>query len=171
MQREENQNEVEFFDAVKEGDIVSVKSKICDTNNPVNVNAINSFGKTALQIAAKNSDKDVIDELLAAKADFKMAILQSVDQHDLEEIKNLVSNLPENIKISDYSFITPTIRAAQLDHYDIVHYFILHKYFIEEPHECDCNCELCKPKSDMLRSQIAKNHFEGLSSPVYMCLR
>jgi hypothetical protein len=59
------QNEAEFFDAVKRGDIDLVKSKLDDTNNPVNINAINRDGETALQIAAENSHyQDIVHFLI-----------------------------------------------------------------------------------------------------------
>jgi ankyrin repeat protein len=162
-----------FFAAVKRGDIDLVKSKLDDTNNPaVNINAINRDGETALQIAAKNRNFAIMKELLAKKADLKNALLQCIVENDLECVKILLPNKPGDIEISKDSYITPIILAAQLGHYDIVHFFIQNNYVIEEPHDCKLNCnEECKKKSDMFRSQIAINRFRGLSNPVYMCLR
>jgi ankyrin repeat protein len=168
-----DQNEAEFFDAVKRGDIDLVKSKLDDTNNPVNINAINRDGETALQIAAENSNFDIMKELLAKEADLKNALLQCVIENDLECVEVLLKNktVPD-IEISKGSYITPTSLAAQLGHYDIVHFLIQNNCVIKEPHGCECACEEeCEEKSDMLRSQIAINRFRGLSSPVYMCLR
>jgi ankyrin repeat protein len=165
-------NEGEFFDAVKSGDIDLVKSKLDDTNNPVNINAINRDGETALQIAAKNSNFEIMKKLLAKKADLKNALLQCIVENDLECVKILLANGPGDIEISKDSYITPIILAAQLGHYDIVHFLIQNNCVIEKPHGCECTCEEeCKEKSDMFRSQIAINRFRGLSNPVYMCLR
>ncbi len=167
-----DQNEVEFFDAVESGDINLVKRKLDDINNPVNINAINSDGETALQIAVENNKFEIMKELLAKGADLKIALLQCVIENDLECVKVLLSNKPDDIHISEDSYITPTILAAQLGHYEIVHLLIQNKYLIEKPHDCECTCSKeCGQKSDMLRSQIAINRFRGLSSPVYMCLR
>jgi ankyrin repeat protein len=162
-----------FFDAVKSGDIDLVKSKLDDTNNPaVNINTINRDGETALQIATKNRNFDIMKELLAKKADLKNALLQCVIENDLECVEVLLKNKPGDIEISKDSYITPIILAAQLGHYDIVHFLIQNNCVIEKPHSCECTCEEeCKEKSDMFRSQIAINRFRGLSNPVYMCLR
>ena len=166
-----DQNEDEFFDAVKRGDTSLVKDKLNDPNNPVNINAINSDGETALQIAAENSEIEIMRELLAKGADLKIALLQCVVENDLECVEVLLSNSPD-IGISGDSYITPTILAAQLGHYEIVHLLVQNNYLIQEPHGYECDCkEECLEKSDMLRSQIAINRFRGLSSPVYMCLR
>ena len=165
-------NEGEFFAAVESGDMDLVKSKLDDTNNPVNINATNRDGETALQIAAKNSNFEIMKELFAKKADLKNALLQCIVENDLECVKILLANGPGNIEISKDSYMTPTILAAQLGHYEIVHFLIQNNYVIEEPHDCKLNCnEECKEKSDMFRSQIAIHHFRGLSNPVYMCLR
>ena len=167
-----DQNEVEFFEAVKRRDIDFVKGKLNDPKNPVNINAINSDGETALQIAAENSYFDIMTELLAKGADLKIALLQCVVENDLECVKVLLSDKPDDIGISGDSYITPTILAAQLGHYAIVHFLVQNDYMIKEPHRFECVCsEECQKKSDMLRSQIAINRFRGLSSPVYMCLR
>ena len=109
-------------------------------------------------------------ELLDKGADLKIALLQCVVDDDLECVKVLLDH-KRDIGISGDSYITPTILAAQLGHYEIVHVLIQNNYLIEEPHECECDCEECTAKSDMLRSQIALSRFRGLSSPVYMCLR
>ncbi|CAB4026608.1 short transient receptor potential channel 5-like isoform X2, partial [Paramuricea clavata] len=165
-------NVAEFFDAVKSGNIDLVKSKLDDTNNPVNINAMNSDGETALQIAAKNSNFEIMKELLAKKANLKNALLQCIIENDLECVKILLANKPGDIEISKDSYITPIILAAQLGHYDIVDFFIQNNCVIEEPHGCECACEKeCEEKSHMFRSQIAINRFRGLSNPVYMCLR
>jgi ankyrin repeat protein len=165
-------NEGEFFAAVESGDIDLVKSKLDDTNNPVNINAINRDGETALQIAAKNNNFEIMKKLLAKKADLKNALLQCIVENDLECVKILLANGPGDIEISKDSYMTPTILAVQLGHYEIVHFFIQNNCVIEEPHDCKLNCnEECKEKSDMFRSQIAINRFRGLSNPVYMCLR
>ena len=163
-----DENEVEFFDAVERGDIDLVKSKLNDTNNPVNINAINSDGETALQIAVEHNHFDIMKVLLDKKADLKIALLQCVIENDLECVKVLLSNTP---KLTGDSYITPTILAAKLGHYDIVHFLIQKNYLIEEPHSIECTCPECEQQSDMLRSHIAINRFRGLSSPVYMCLR
>ena len=164
-------NEPEFFDAVKSGDINLVKSRLNDTNNPVNINAANSDGKTALQIATEHKKFDIMKELLAKGAGLKIVLFQCVVENDLECVKVLLSNNPDDIGISEDSYITPTILAAQLGHYEIVDFLIQNKYVIEKPHDCECTCrEECEQKSDMLLSQIAINRFIGLSSPVYKFL-
>jgi ankyrin repeat protein len=165
-------NVTEFFAAVESGDIDLVKSKLDDTNNPVNINAINRDGESALQIAVKNRNFDIMKELFAKKADLKNALLQCIVENDLECVKILLANKPGDIEISKDSYITPIILATQLGHYEIVQFFIQNNCVIEEPHDCKLNCnEECKEKSDMFRSQIAINRFRGLSNPVYMCLR
>ena len=167
-----NENESEFFDAIKNGNIALFKGKLNDKDNPVNINAINSDGVTALQIAAKNGNSEITKELLDKGADLNIALLQCVVENDPESVAVLIlSNHVQDIGISGDSYITPTILAAQLGHYEIVHFLIQHNCLIKEPHDCDCFCNECNEKSDMLLSQIAINRFRGLSSPVYMCLR
>ena len=165
-----NENESEFFDAIKERDIALVRSKLNDKNNPVNINAINSDGLTPLQLAAKNDNPEIIQELLDNGADSNLALLQCVVENDLESVE-VLSNNTENIGISGDSYITPTILAAQLGHYEVLNILIEKNYLIKEPDECECVCSECNQKPDMLRSQIAINRFRGLSSPAYMCLR
>lgn len=162
-----NETESEFFDAIKDRDIALVRSKLNDKNNPVNINAINSDGLTPLQLAAKNDNPEIIQELLDNGADLNLALLQCVVENDPESVE-VLSNYTENIGISGDSYITPTILAAQLGHYEVLNILIEKNYLIKEPDEV---CSECNQKSDMLRSQIAINRFRGLSSPVYMCLR
>ena len=165
-----NENESEFFDAIKDRDIALVRSKLNDKNNPVNVNAINSDGLTPLQLAAKTDNPEIIQKLLDNGADLNLALLQCVVENDPESVE-VLSNYTENIGISGDSYITPTILAAQLGHYEVLNILIEKNYLIKEPDEIECVCSECNQKSDMLRSQIAINRFRGLSSPVYMCLR
>ncbi|XP_028395064.1 short transient receptor potential channel 5-like [Dendronephthya gigantea] len=167
-----NEAENELFSAVESGDLELVKTKL---NNEVNVNAINSDGDTVLQIAAENKKFDIMEELLDKGADLRIALLQCVLENDLECVKVLLSNRPTNIGISEDCYITPTILAAQLGHYEIVHFLVQNDYLIERPHVCknsskECKKEKCEEKSDMLRSQIAIHRYRGLTSPVYMCL-
>ena len=165
-----NETESEFFDAIKDLDTALVRSKLNDKNNPVNINAINSDGLTPLQLAAKTDNPEIIQELLENGADLNLALLQCVVENDPESVE-VLSSYAENIGISGDSYITPTILAAQLGHYEILNILIQNSYLIKEPHECECYCDECNQKSDMLRSQIAINRFRGLSSPAYMCLR
>lgn len=167
-----NENESEFFDAIKTGNIDLVRSKLNNEDNPVNINAINSDGLTALQIAAKSGNSEIIKELLGKGADLNIALLQCVVEKDSESVAVLIlSNHVQDIGLSGDNYITPSILAAQLGHYEIVHFLIENNYLIKEPHECECFCDECNGKSDMLLSQIAINRFRGLASPVYMCLR
>ena len=156
----------EFFNAVARGDVDTVESKIKDTNNPIDVNAINSDGKTALQIAAKKGHKDVIEKLLTGKADLKYALLRCVYENDLQCLEVLLTH-HEN---SDDHLLAPIIKAAQLGHYEIVEHFMSKDYLIDDPDKCEYKRERCKLNSEMLRSRIAINCFRGLSSPVYICL-
>ena len=165
-----NETESEFFDAIKDLDTALVRSKLNDKNNPVNINAINSDGLTPLQLAAKTDNPEIIQELLDNGADLSLALLQCVVENDPESVE-VLSSYAENIGISGDSYITPTILAAQLGHYEILNILIQNSHLIKEPHECECYCDECNQKSDMLRSQIAINRFRGLSSPAYMCLR
>ena len=165
-----NENESEFFDAIRHGNIDSVRRILDDKNNVVNINAINSDGLTALQLAAKNNNSEIIKELLNKDADLNLALLQCVVENDPESVE-VLSKHADGTKISSDSYITPTILAAQLGHYEVLHVLIEKNYLIEEPDKCECACRKCNEKSDMLRSQIAINSFRGLSSPVYMCLR
>ena len=168
-----NDDEKELFSAVTRGDLELVKMKL--SNYRVNVNAINSDGDTVLQIAAENKKNDIMNELLDKGADLKIALLQCVLENDLKCVKVLLSNNPPDIRISGDCYITPTILAAQLGHYEIVHFLVQNGYLIESPHVCknseECKKEKCTEKSDMLRSQIAIHRYRGLTSPVYMCLR
>lgn len=165
-----NENESEFFDAIKGGNIDLVRTKLNDNNNAVNINAVNSDGLTALQMAAKNDKSEVILELLAKGADLNLALLQCVVENDPETVE-VLSKHADDREISSDSYITPTILAAQLGHYEVLHFLIEKNHLIKEPHGCECDCNECNKRSDMLRSQIAINRFRGLSSPVYMCLR
>lgn len=103
--REVDENEVRFFDSLSRTDIDLVKSKKDDDKNPVNVNAINSDGKTAPEIKAENRDFALMDErdkLLAAEEDdSKSFLLQCVAQNDLEGVKVFLSKNPD-YKVSIY---------------------------------------------------------------------
>ncbi len=83
----------------------------------MNINATNSDGETALQIATEHKKFDIMKELLAKGAGLKIVLLQCVVENDLECVKVLLSNNPDDIGISEGSYITPTILAAQLGHY------------------------------------------------------
>ena len=210
-----DENEAAFFVAVKSGDIKSVRSKLNDADKRVSKAAINSDGKTALQIAAENDNFDMVKELLnntVNKPDLYTALLQCVVKNDLGCIKKIFSEVPDDFKILGTAL---TIHAAQLRHYEIVYFLIQNGYLI---HECERTCTTCKTESngkecpdcktevdskecrtcntendkkecptcvktkvkkchghvciaDVRRSQETINHFRGLTSPVYMCLK
>ena len=179
-----NEYEKELFAAVADGDLDLVRSKF---NSHVNINAINSDGETVLQIAVENKKFDIMEVLLDKGADLKIALLQCVLENDLECVKVLLSKTPPDIRISEDCYITPTILAAQLGHYEIVHFLVQNDYLIERPNVCmnssknnpfklglgTCCSVDCKEKNwdDMLQSQITINRYRGLTSPVYMCSR
>ena len=175
-----DQNDADLFAAVKNGDTNLVKSKLNDVNSPMNIDAINSDGETALQIATKIGNSDIIHELLKNGANLYTALSQCVLENNLECVKELLSKKPEH-KFAELEELI--IQAAELGHYDIVHFFLIQKDCkINEPHDFECNKKCCKPTeckektyasyaADVRRSKIAINRFKGLSCPVYMCVR
>ncbi len=139
-----DENEAAFFAAVKSGDIKSVRSKLNDAVKRVSKDAINSDGKTALQIAAENNNVDMVKELLnntVNKPDLYTALLQCVVKNDLGCIKKIFSEVPDDFKLGT----ALTIHAAQLRHYEIVYFLIQNGCLI---HECERTCTTCKTESN-----------------------
>lgn len=159
-----------FLVAVEEGNLELVQSMLNQDNRPVNINAINSDGLTALQIALENKREEIVKELVDKGADLKLALLQSVFDNDLDCAKMLLTRKSKSETKHSDSYISPIILAAQMGLYEMVHLLLKNEHFIRLPHQYCCDCEQCEKKSDMLRSQIAINRFRGLSSPTYMCL-
>mgnify|MGYP002803371224 FL=1 len=174
-----DKKEDDFFVAVNHGDIDSVKTKLNDANNCVNRDAVNVDGKTAFQIAAENKNIPMIRELLKDIEDTELysVLLQCVVSNNLDCIRKIISELPDNLAIEKNEITKLINEALQLKHYEIVHFFIQID-LIKSNDECSCSmCEKeankCKDVcvTDIHRSQVKIIRFKVLTNPVFICFR
>ena len=174
-----DKKEDDFFDAVNYGNINSVKTKLNDANNCVNRDAVNVDGKTAFQIAAENKNTPMIRELLKDIEDTELysVLLQCVVSNNLDCIRKIISELPDNLAIEKNEITKLINEASQLKHYEIVHFFIQND-LIKSNDECSCSmsekeANKCKDVcvTDIHRSQVKIIRFKVLTNPVFICFR
>jgi serine/threonine-protein phosphatase 6 regulatory ankyrin repeat subunit B len=111
----------EIHDAAKQGDLEKVKSLL--NANPDLVFSKDSNGDTPLHLAADKGHKDVMELLLANKADYNVFDAAAIG--DLGRVKALVNDNLDLVfgKDGEYGY-TPLHFAVKNDHKDVVEFLL-----------------------------------------------
>ncbi|KAJ9585626.1 hypothetical protein L9F63_002571 [Diploptera punctata] len=175
--------EKKFFQLVSAGDVNAVKEFLRDTPG-LNTNSVDFKGVTALQIAVKRHNEEMVDFLLAQpEIEFGDCALYAVrdDQINiLRKILDAMANVRPDLEFEGCpdstefpSYITPLIQAAICGHYEIIGMLLERGHEIIHPHHPRCFCAQCKEESrhdDGLRT--ANQHlsvYQAISNPAYIC--
>ncbi|XP_042146035.1 transient-receptor-potential-like protein [Ixodes scapularis] len=145
----------------------------------LNVNCCDMRGLRALEVCAQNGDVDASVELLRLRAldpdHVQAALLVAVQRGDLVLTKILLDGAhgPCTVPVGN---MTPLMAAAIAGDLEITKMLLDRGHVIQKPHEPGCLCaELCREQSQkhgerLSQSQLRRNAFRALSSPVYILL-
>ncbi|CCD62573.2 Transient receptor ion channel domain-containing protein [Caenorhabditis elegans] len=162
-----------------------------DGDRRLNVNCLDSMGRTALEIAVDNENMEVV-ELLLQQPDIRIgnALLCAIREGVYRLVEVLVNHPnitremlgdgwsqaldPSEAASAEYSSdISPVILAAQLNQFEILQMLIRKDASIEKPHRHSCICETCDRErlNDSLQYSLKRiNTFRALASPAWMSL-
>lgn len=187
-----NNNERDFLEYVKRGDLSAVREYV--DAGMVDINCMDGNGQTAVQIAVKEGNLNILSFLLFKKGDLFIdnALLDAINKESLECVMVLVDydkqqketgTLPvkkerkvnENtgLEVSEQytRFITPLVLAAQIGNYEITKFLMTHGYIIEDPHQKFCDCSACAELGRLGCYLSHLNTYRALVSPVYIALK
>uniref|UniRef100_A0A9J2Q8I2 Transient receptor ion channel domain-containing protein n=1 Tax=Ascaris lumbricoides TaxID=6252 RepID=A0A9J2Q8I2_ASCLU len=161
---------------------------------PLNVNAVDSMGRTAIEIAVDNENNEIVELLLQQEnIHIGNALLCAIREGNLcvyRTVEMLV-NHPSITKdmlgdgwahyiesteaaSNEYSSdISPVILAAHLNQFEILQMLLSKDARIEKPHKHWCVCEVCdrERNTDSLHHSLKRiNTYMALASPAWMSL-
>uniref|UniRef100_A0A915N0X1 Transient receptor ion channel domain-containing protein n=1 Tax=Meloidogyne javanica TaxID=6303 RepID=A0A915N0X1_MELJA len=158
---------------------------------PLNINAIDAMGRTAIEIAVDNENLEIV-QLLLMQPDVRIgnALLCSIREGVYELAEALINHPsitkemlgegwakyldPSETATSEYSSdISPVILAAHLNQFEILQMLLRKDAIIEKPHKHYCSCEACEEEriSDGLHRSLKRiNTFRALASPAWISL-
>ncbi|XP_034557797.1 short transient receptor potential channel 4b isoform X2 [Notolabrus celidotus] len=171
-----------YLGAVEKGDYASVKQALeeAEIYFRININCIDSLGRTALLIAIDNENLEIIELLLSFNVYVGDALLHSIRKevvgavelllnHKKPRGENQVPPILLDKQFSDFTpDITPIILAAHTNNYEIIKLLVQRGVSIPQPHAVRCNCVECEssPDVDGLRhSRSRLNIYKALASP------
>ncbi|KAL8582753.1 hypothetical protein ACOMHN_061632 [Nucella lapillus] len=185
--------EVSFLRAVEMSDITTTR-RIMAENPHLNVDVIDALGRTALRLAVRNENRELVELLLELcnSQNTQQAVLQAISE-DHTSIAELILKHPCYMEIcrkrkrlgdtdgffkteveSQFSTdMTPLNLAAQKNNYVIVQLLLQRGEIIPKPHKFICSCMECRNriKFDQLRmANFRLNAYRGLSSEAYISL-
>uniref|UniRef100_A0A914DUS0 Transient receptor ion channel domain-containing protein n=1 Tax=Acrobeloides nanus TaxID=290746 RepID=A0A914DUS0_9BILA len=189
-----NPQERKFLEAAERGDRPTLISSLSQ-NVPLNINAVDAMGRTALEVAVDNENVEIVDLLLRQEGiRIGNALLCAVREGVYKLVEMLVSHPsitkdilgdgwsgyldPSETATSEYSSdISPIILAAHLNRFEILQ-MLLHKdATIERPHKHSCTCDFCDLRllfsrlNDSLHHSLKRiNVYRALASPAWMSL-
>ncbi|CAN7940299.1 unnamed protein product, partial [Ixodes hexagonus] len=181
--------EQRFLEAVRNGDILGLRS-LLQAHPALNVNCCDMRGLRALEVCAQNGDVDASVELLRLRAldpdHVQAALLVAVQRGDIVLTKILLDGSltvdivptrsahgPCTVPVGN---MTPLMAAAIAGDLEITKMLLDRGHSIQKPHEPGCLCaESCREQSQkhgerLSQSQLRRNAFRALSSPVYILL-
>ncbi|RVE65028.1 hypothetical protein OJAV_G00132180 [Oryzias javanicus] len=176
-----------YLGAVEKGDYGSVKQALeeAEIYFRININCIDSLGRTALLIAIENENLEIIELLLSYNVHVGDALLHAIRKEVVGAVELLLNHKkPRGEKqvpgilldkqFSDFTpDITPIILAAHTNNYEVIKLLLQRGVSIPQPHAVRCNCVECMSSTDVdcLRySRSRLNIYKALASPSLIAL-
>ncbi|PAV75537.1 hypothetical protein WR25_21169 [Diploscapter pachys] len=181
-----------FLEAAEKGDKPTIQQCLDEkTTPPLNVNVLDSMGRSALEIAVDNENTEVV-ELLLQQPNIRVgnALLCAIREGVYRLVEMQVNHPsitremlgdgwsqqldPSEAASAEYSSdISPVILAAQLNQFEILQMLLRKEATIERPHRHSCMCETCDRErlNDSLQYSLKRiNTYRALASPAWMSL-
>ncbi|XP_077983684.1 short transient receptor potential channel 4-like [Glandiceps talaboti] len=182
-----SKEERQYLLAVEKGDLPTVRHFLDEAAIyfNININCVDSLGRSALLIAIQNENVEIIELLLIHNVQIGDALLHAIDEEVLEAVDLILKHKPTGKKDvraqilhdqneTDFTpDITPVMLAAHKNNYEILRMLIERGASIPEPHAVKCGCNDCKSsmKHDGLRhSRTRLNIYKALCSPSLIVL-
>ncbi|XP_061918097.1 short transient receptor potential channel 4-like [Entelurus aequoreus] len=176
-----------YLGAVEKGDYATVKEALEDAEIyfRININCVDSLGRTALLIAIENENLEILELLLSYNVHVGDALLHAIRKEVVGAVELLLNHkkpsgekqVPPillNKQFSDFTpDITPIILAAHTNNYQIIKLLVQRGVSIPQPHAVLCNCLECgsSPDVDGLRHSHSRlNVYKALASPSLIAL-
>ncbi|XP_041849779.1 short transient receptor potential channel 4b [Melanotaenia boesemani] len=176
-----------YLGAVEKGDYASVKQALeeAEIYFRININCIDSLGRTALLIAIENENLEIIELLLSCNVYVGDALLHAIRKEVVGAVELLLNHkrprgdkqIPPILldkQFSDFTpDITPIILAAHTNNYEIIKLLLQHGVSIPQPHAVHCNCVECVSSTDVDGLRLSRsrlNIYKALSSPSLIAL-
>uniref|UniRef100_A0A0N5APW5 ANK_REP_REGION domain-containing protein n=1 Tax=Syphacia muris TaxID=451379 RepID=A0A0N5APW5_9BILA len=187
-----NPQERKFLEAAEMGDKPTLESCLEKKNTlPLNINAVDSMGRTAIEIAVDNENNEIV-ELLLQQPDIRIgnALLCAIREGVYKTVEMLVNHSSitktmlgegwadyiescETTSAEYSSDISPVILAAHLNQFEILQMLLSKDATIEKPHKHSCQCSVCDRErlDDSLHHSLKRiNTYKALASPAWMSL-
>ncbi|KHN74212.1 Transient-receptor-potential-like protein [Toxocara canis] len=181
-----------FLEAAELGDRPTLAACLEQKNVlPLNVNAVDCMGRTAIEIAVDNENNEIV-ELLLQQEDIRIgnALLCAIREGVYRTVEMLVNhpsitkdmlgegwaNYIESTEAASNEYssdISPVVLAAHLNQFEILQMLLSKDAKIEKPHKHWCICEVCdrERNTDSLHHSLKRiNTYMALASPAWMSL-
>uniref|UniRef100_A0A1I8II44 ANK_REP_REGION domain-containing protein n=1 Tax=Macrostomum lignano TaxID=282301 RepID=A0A1I8II44_9PLAT len=184
-----NSNERRYLLSVEMGDMTSVRQYVENAETlSVNVNCVDSLGRSAVLIAIEFEHIELLEMLLSfGFLELGDALLHAIQEENVVAVEMLLHAQAEKQQkkpqapgpmgaVPSSSFtpdITPIILAAHIDNYEILKILLDRGDRVPKPHELRCACDECvlAQKEDSLRHSKSRiNAYKALASPSLICL-
>ncbi|CAL8363953.1 unnamed protein product [Merluccius merluccius] len=176
-----------YLSAVEKGDYASVQQALeeAEIYFRININCVDSLGRTALLIAIENENLEIIGLLLGYNVYVGDALLHAIRKEVVGAVELLIDHkkpsgekqVPPSLldkQLSDFSpDVTPVILAAHTNNYEIIKMLVQRGVSIPQPHAVRCNCCECMSSSDvdgLRHSRSRLNIYRALASPSLIAL-
>ncbi|KAK0419150.1 hypothetical protein QR680_013981 [Steinernema hermaphroditum] len=181
-----------FLEAADQGNLPKLQRCLEEKSIlPLNVNALDTMGRTALEIAVDNENIEMVAVLLQQEnIRIGNALLCAIREGVYRLVEMLVNHPsisketlgegwsqyldPQETATAEYSSdISPIILACHLNQFEILQMLLRKDARIEKPHKHSCICELCDKErlNDSLHHSLKRiNTYRALASPAWMSL-
>ncbi|KAG7457147.1 hypothetical protein MATL_G00243470 [Megalops atlanticus] len=178
-----------FLLACEKGDRYMVSRLLEERHNiGLNIDCMDVLGRSAVTLSIENENLDVLQLLLEHGCETTDALLVAIDSGVVGAVDILLNHRPrrsgklsiaklmrriQNPEYATTMDITPVIRAAHRNNYEILAMLLKQDISLPRPHAAGCDCEQChtKNKNDSLRhSRFRLDIYRCLSSPSLIML-
>ncbi|GAU98498.1 hypothetical protein RvY_09636 [Ramazzottius varieornatus] len=191
------QDDKRFLLSVERGDMATVEKMLDgkweekDPNlGPININATDPLGRTALHIAIENENIEMVEILLKKMTDVGDALLHAINEENVEAVELILEHEEQRgrpldkwheIRVAAGNYesssfppdVTPLMLAAHRDNYEIIKIVLDKGARIPQPHDSRCACNECisSRSTDSLRHSHSRiNAYRALASPSLIAL-
>ncbi|XP_061537414.1 short transient receptor potential channel 4-like isoform X3 [Phycodurus eques] len=176
-----------YLGAVGKGDYATVKEALeeAEIYFCINIDCVDSLGRTALLIAIENENLEIVELLLSYNVHVGDALLHAIRKEVVGAVELLLNHkkpsgekqLPPILldkQFSDFTpDITPIILAAHTNNYEIIKLLVQRGVNIPQPHAVLCDCLECVSSLDvdgLRHSHSRLNIYKALASPSLIAL-